>query len=123
MIKNFLLVGLGGAAGSMLRYFCLKWIGPFNPQSFPFGTLTVNCVGCLLIGLFYGIATKNSSFNAEIQLLVMTGFCGGFTTFSAFTQDGLLLLQQQRVTIFFLYFAASVILGLGATILGYLAGR
>jgi fluoride exporter len=123
VIKNFLLVGLGGAAGSMLRYFCLKWIGPFNSQSFPLGTLTVNCVGCLLIGVFFGIATKNSSFSAEMQLLAMTGFCGGFTTFSAFTQDGLLLLQQQRITIFFLYFAASVILGLGATILGYLASR
>jgi fluoride exporter len=123
VIKNLLLVGAGGAVGSMLRYLCQKWIGPFNSHSFPFGTFAVNCVGCLLIGFLYGTATKNNSISTEMQLLLMVGFCGGFTTFSAFTQEGMMLLQQQRVTIFFLYFAASVLLGLGSTFLGYLAGR
>jgi len=123
VIKNLLLVGLGGAAGSMLRFLCQRWIGPFNPTGFPYGTFAVNIVGCLLIGFFYGLATRNNSFSIELQFLLMTGFCGGFTTFSAFTQEGLILLQQQRITIFFLYFAASVLAGLGATFLGWLAGR
>lgn len=123
MIKNLLLVGIGGAAGSMLRYLCFKWIGPFNSHGFPYGTFAVNCIGCLLIGFFFGLAAKSTSFTSELQLLLMTGLCGGFTTFSAFTQDGLMLLQQQRIAIFFLYFAASVFFGLSATFLGYLVGR
>jgi len=123
VIKNLLLVGLGGATGSMLRYLCQRWIGPFGSDGFPFGTFTVNIIGCLLIGFFYGLSTKSPSFTREMQFLLMTGLCGGFTTFSAFTQDGMMLLQQQRVIVFFLYFAASVLLGLGATMLGFLAGR
>lgn len=123
MIRNFLLVGLGGALGSMLRFYCQKWIAPFNPVSFPIGTFAVNIIGCFLIGYFYGISQRSNTFSIELQFLLMTGFCGGFTTFSAFTQEGLMLLQQQRITIFFLYFAASVLVGLGATFLGFLTGR
>lgn len=118
MIKNVLFVALGGGAGSVLRFLCQKWIGSISNLSFPVGTLIVNIAGCFLIGLFFSLSIKNNSFNNDWQLLLMTGLCGGFTTFSAFTLDGMNLLKQDKTGFFFLYIAASVLLGLLATWIG-----
>jgi len=119
IIKNILLVGLGGGLGSMARYACQKWVADNYAPHFLWGTFAVNITGCLVIGIFWGLAFKSFAVNESWKLFLMTGLCGGFTTFSAFTLEGMGLLQQQRVFLFLLYFAASVFIGLAATFLGY----
>jgi fluoride exporter len=111
MIKNFLLVGVGGFVGSMLRY-ATSLI--FKESSFPLATFVVNIVGSFFIGWIVSMVIKNPSASSQLKLLWATGLCGGFTTFSAFTAEGIHLLQQQRYTIFLLYFTASILLGLAA---------
>jgi CrcB protein len=118
MIKNLLLVGLGGGIGSMARYLCQKWFMILYPSSFPLGTFAVNITGCLLIGIFWGIAFKSFEAVETWKLFLMTGLCGGFTTFSAFTLEGVGLLKEQKFLLFFSYIAGSVILGLLATYAG-----
>lgn len=105
-------VALGGAAGSVLRYGVQK---TFN-ASFPFGTLLVNVIGCFLIGMLWATLRHEDE---EKRLLLMTGFCGGFTTFSAFTLEGVQMMTSGRWTAFFLYTISSVACGLLATFLGY----
>lgn len=114
-MNQFLLVGLGGAVGSMLRFLIQR---QFNHPSFPYGTIAVNMVGCFTIGLLWAFFTKGNISDAT-RLLLITGFCGGFTTFSAFTQEGLQMLQQARFGLFFIYTLASVAAGLLATFAGY----
>lgn len=118
LLKNILLVGVGGALGSVARYLGNKFISQLYPQSFPVGTFIVNILGCFLIGIFYGFANRQEYFTPTFRLLLMTGFCGGFTTFSAFTLEGMQLLNEQRFLIFTLYFTLSVLLGLIATFTG-----
>ena len=118
MIKNFLIIGLGGGAGSMLRYAVQKFFQGQSAVAFPTGTLLVNISGCLLIGILWGMVSRSLSWNEEMKLLLMTGFCGGFTTFSAFTLEGIGLLKENKTALFFIYLTASVIGGLLATFIG-----
>lgn len=118
LFKDLLLVGIGGAAGSIVRYATQKWITMLYPHAFPAGTFVVNIAGCFLIGLLFGLSAKHEYLSPAFRLLLMTGFCGGFTTFSAFTLEGMELLQQQKFFIFAMYFALSVFLGLIATFAG-----
>jgi fluoride exporter len=118
MIRNLLLVGLGGGLGSMARYICQKWLNTGMAAHFPLGTFAVNIVGCLAIGILWGISFKSFDSNEQWKLLLMVGLCGGFTTFSAFTLEGIGLLRENRISTFFLYMAGSVITGLLATWLG-----
>ena len=96
-MNNFLLVGAGGALGSMLRYAISLLIGA---RAFPFATLTVNIAGSLLIGILLGLSVKNSISDFGWKLLAV-GICGGFTTFSALSLEGFKLLQQHRYLFFF----------------------
>lgn len=118
MIKNILLVGLGGCLGSMARYLCQRWFLLNYPHHFPWGTFAVNISGCLLIGIFWGLSFKSFAENESWKLFLMTGLCGGFTTFSAFTLEGIGLLKEQRLFLFFSYVVGSVVLGLFATYAG-----
>lgn len=118
MIKNLLIVGLGGAGGSMLRYAVQKIFNAHIAAAFPTGTLLVNISGCFLIGILWGFASRSLDWNEEIKLLLMTGFCGGFTTFSAFTLEGIGLLKESKTTLFIIYITASVVGGLLATFIG-----
>jgi len=118
MIKNILLVGLGGGIGSMARYGCQKWLTLSWLPSFPWGTFTVNILGCFLIGIFWGLSFRSFDSNESWKLFLMTGLCGGFTTFSAFTLEGVGLIREQKIALFFSYVAASVLLGLAATYAG-----
>lgn len=115
MIQQWVLVGLGGAAGSMLRFAGQKLL---PAQSFPYGTFAVNITGCLLIGIFWALFQKGL-LHTEGRLLLMTGLCGGFTTFSAFTLESIQLLQSGRIIPFILYLTTSLTLGLLATFCGY----
>jgi CrcB protein len=118
MMKNMLLVGLGGGVGSMARYIFQRWASAIYPHHFPWGTFGVNIIGCFLIGIFWGISFKSFESNESWKLFLMVGLCGGFTTFSAFTLEGIGLIREQRLLLFFSYVAASVVLGLLATYIG-----
>ncbi len=118
MIKNILLVGLGGGAGSILRYLCQRWFAEVYSHSFPWGTFAVNITGCFLIGVFWGLTFKTFDSNEHWKLFLMTGICGGFTTFSAFTLEGIGLIREEKIGLFFIYVASSVVVGLALTLLG-----
>ena len=116
MFKNFLIVGLGGALGSMLRYATSLLI---SIKSFPFATLSINIVGSFIIGLVLAFSIKDESFANNWKLFLATGICGGFTTFSAFTLENMQLLQSGKTGMAFLYIALSIVLGIAATFAGY----
>jgi CrcB protein len=118
MIKNFLIIGLGGAVGSMLRYAVQKIFQAQTAATFPTGTLLVNIAGCFMIGILWSLVSRSLTWNDELKLLLMTGFCGGFTTFSAFTLEGIGLLKENRTVLFVIYLMASVVGGLLATFIG-----
>ena len=118
MIKNILLVGLGGSLGSIARYLTKKWFAANFLQAFPWGTFVVNSIGCFLIGLFWGLNFKSIDNNENWKLFLLTGICGGFTTFSAFTLERIGLVKEQKLFLFFSYVAASVVIGLLATYIG-----
>jgi fluoride exporter len=111
-------VGIGGGLGSVLRYGISFFVGKHVPLVFPLGTLLVNISGCFLIGMFYAMAAKDSAFTADWRLFLITGICGGYTTFSTFSYDGLILLKQGATLSFMLYIFGSVVLGLLATFAG-----
>jgi CrcB protein len=114
-MMQLLLIGIGGGAGSILRYICQR---QWNDNNIPYGTLVVNIIGCFVIGLLAGFVSKNA-ISDSLKMLLMTGVCGGFTTFSAFTLEGNGLLQQGRFFYFIIYTALSVAGGLFVTFLGY----
>ncbi len=115
MLKAFTLVGLGGAIGSIGRYLAAQYIqSRFVASGFPYGTLIVNITGCFLIGLIFGLAAK-ADILSEWRLFLVTGICGGYTTFSAFSYESIALLRSGNIAHCFIYIAASVILGLIAT--------
>ena len=115
MIKNILFVGLGGCLGSIARYVCQRWFAEVYSHTLPWGTFAVKITGCFLIGVLWGITFRSFDSNEQWKLFLMTGLCGGFTTFSAFTLEGIGLIREQKMAVFFSYVAASVLLGLAAT--------
>ena len=116
MIKNLLLVGLGGALGSMLRYAAAVMI---NTKYFPWPTLTVNIIGSFFIGLIFALSIKDDTFLNNWKLFLATGICGGFTTFSAFSLENMGLLQQGKYATALTYICLSIILGIFAAFAGY----
>lgn len=118
MIKNILLIGLGGGIGSIARYFCQKWVAENIQHPFPWGTFAVNVAGCFLIGIIYAIAERTTVLAPQIRLLLITGFCGGFTTFSTFAFENMNLLRNGDMTYMLLYTLASVVLGIAAVFAG-----
>ncbi len=117
-MRALFFVGVGGGIGSILRYLMQIFVGRHVPLVFPLGTFLVNCSGCFLIGMFYSLATKYTGFNPDWRLFLITGLCGGFTTFSTYSYDGLVLLKQGSNFAFMIYVLGSVVLGLLATFAG-----
>ncbi len=115
LIKNLLLVGAGGAIGSVLRYATSLVT---TSKNFPLTTFIVNIAGSFLIGILLALSLRNN-ISEEGWKFLAVGICGGFTTFSALSLEGLQLLQQQRYFVFLLYFAVSIAGGLAATYAGY----
>lgn len=118
MKSEILYLFIGGGTGTVLRYAVQAGLHErITPYSFPWSTLAVNILGSLLIGIFYTLSS-HLHFSTEIRLLLTTGLCGGFTTFSTFSYDSLLLLKQGHYLSFLLYLAGSLVLGITAAFLG-----
>jgi len=118
-MKSFILVFLGGGLGSGLRYLVAIAMNQYS-KVLPFGTFTVNMIGCLLIGLVLGYAQKENTLTSNQTLLLATGFCGGFTTFSAFANENLELIRNGELFNFSIYAIGSVFLGILLILIGYL---
>jgi len=118
IMKPLLLIGSGGAIGSISRYLMTIFVSKYVTITFPMGTFLVNISGCFLIGLLYGIAARYAWVNLEWRLFLITGICGGYTTFSSFSWESISLVRQGDYVYFFTYALGSLILGLLATVGG-----
>jgi len=122
MIRTILLIGLGGGIGSVFRYLTTIIVSKYYNNAFPLATFIINMIGCFLIGAFMGFI-ENGGPNDNYKYLFVTGFCGGYTTFSAFAYENSSLMSTQNTFIAFTYIAASVVAGLLFVWLGLLIGR
>lgn len=113
-----LLVASGGAIGSLLRYYVGQWALRLAGPAFPWGTLTVNVVGCFVIGVFAELILRRFDASPELRLLLITGFLGGFTTFSAFSLDAISLFERGAAVSGAVYIFASVGLSMAAVMAG-----
>lgn len=117
MLRAILIVGSGSFIGGALRYLISQMMKPVG-AGFPYGTFCVNILGCFLIGLLYGLFAKYSSTSSDWCLLLTTGLCGGFTTFSTFCNESVSMMQNGNWGSLALYIGGSVALGLLAVVLG-----
>ncbi len=118
LLKEFLLVSLGSFLGGGLRFLVSKWVQALTWLAFPFGTFAVNILGCLLIGFLVGLPCAGHSMTPHVKLLLVTGFCGGFTTFSTFMNENSTLLKDGNYLSLGLYVVGSLIIGFIAVIIG-----
>jgi len=119
-MRNIIMVGLGGFTGSVFRYLVSGWIQKFSDSPFfPYGTLGVNVIGCLLVGLLGGWADNAELFSPSGRLLLIVGMLGGFTTFSTFSYETMALLRDREVLAATTYIGLHLILGFAAVALGY----
>lgn len=123
MLRNILLVALGGALGSVARYLLSALVQEQAHSAFPWGTMTVNVAGCLIIGFVTALAAAHGVVSPQVKLVLTTGFCGGFTTFSTFMNETLTLTSAGTTTWAVLYVAVSVVLGFAAAAAGMQLGR
>ena len=119
-MKSFLLVFLGGGIGSSCRFLISNIINNSFKSFHYLGTFSVNIIGCIIVGIVMGFLQKENNFNQNYLLLFSSGFCGGFTTFSAFANENLDLIKNGNFSLFFLYVISSVVFGIAAAYLGYL---
>lgn len=112
------LIALGGALGALARYFFSNWITNKSSFIFPWGTFSVNVLGCFILGFIYVLGTEKLMINASIRTFLTVGFLGAFTTFSTFSLDTLKIMMSGEIKIAFLYMMGSVGVGLTAAYLG-----
>jgi CrcB protein len=118
-MKHIILVAIGGSIGAVARYKLGGLVlGHIAGWKFPFATFLVNIAGCLIAGMAAGVEWKYGFFSPQVRLLLFTGLLGGFTTFSAFGIETMLLLQRQEFLWAAFYVGASVFLGIAALWLG-----
>lgn len=119
MLKEILYIGAGGFIGSVMRYLVSQTLNPAT-TAFPWGTLTVNILGCLIIGIIAGLTLRHPSLlSPGASLFLTVGLCGGFTTFSTFSKEALALLQNNCTLAFALYVIGSITIGVAAVAIGY----
>ncbi|HRG02664.1 MAG: fluoride efflux transporter CrcB [Paludibacteraceae bacterium] len=119
-MKQLLLVGFGGFFGSIARYWMSKLNLTWDFHSIPMGTLAVNIIGSFLIGFMLGIFMNSNLLHTNLKLFLVVGFCGGFTTFSSFTNENFLLLQNGQYLTALIYIGGSIIIGILAVFAGFL---
>jgi len=118
MFKAFLIVGVGSFFGGGTRYLIQQFVLKISTFPFPFGTLAVNIIGSFIIGIIFGVNLKTNTISSEMKWFLVTGFCGGFTTFSSFSLETFSLFREGQYVYFFSYVATSVVIGLLATFTG-----
>jgi fluoride exporter len=123
MIKTLLLIGLGSFIGGIGRFALGRYVQSTTHSLLPWGTFTVNVLGCLLIGILFGVSLKSDALTTSWKLFLIIGICGGFTTFSTFSLENLELLRNGNILHFFVYTVMSVAIGLLATFGGYMITR
>lgn len=116
MLKQLIFVFIGGGLGSVFRYAIGKYLNP--TYGFPLGTFAVNVIGSLLLGILLGYATRTNQLSTGLSLLLATGFCGGFTTFSTFVYESQTFLKEGNLLHFGLYTLGSFAVALAAVLLG-----
>ena len=116
-MKQLGLVFIGGGFGSVLRYIIGKWLNN-TENGIPYGTFAANILGSLLIGIILGYTSKNETISQNTTLLLATGFCGGFTTFSTFAYESHVFLKSGDFTTFAFYTIASFVIGFLAVFAG-----
>lgn len=119
MWRSMLVVGLGSFVGGALRYALSVWMKPLCAHGFPWATLAVNLLGCAVFGVVMGLFSRYSSPPHTVCLLLTTGVCGGFTTFSTFAYEGMQLLHQGNIMLCAVYVLLSVVIGLALAALAY----
>jgi len=117
-LKFILIIFAGSGIGGVARYGMQSSIYKLYPFTFPLGTLLVNILGCFCIGIFAALGDKGNLLSQEWRLALVTGFCGGFTTFSTFAFENMNLLRTGNYLYFGLYTLASILLGLAAVFFG-----
>jgi CrcB protein len=118
MFKTIFYIAIGGAIGSVLRYLTSVFVNKYWANQFPLATLLTNVLGCLIIGFLIGILEKNNLATSNLKWFLITGFCGGYTTFSNFGYENYSLLQSNNSLLAFGYIALSILLGIFAVWLG-----
>ena len=118
MFRSFLIVGIGSFFGGGTRYLTQTWLVRHFTFTFPWGTFAVNIIGSFIIGVIFGLSTRTSLISNQMKLLLATGFCGGFTTFSSFSLDTYGLLRDGQFMQAFGYVSISLILGFFAAYIG-----
>jgi fluoride exporter len=121
-MKQVLLVFIGGGVGSALRYLVGKFL-KMPASGFPWSTFSVNVLGSLIIGILMGVTLKNSALSENQSLLLITGLCGGFTTFSAFAYENQVFLKEGDFINFFIYTLGSIGVGLAAVFFGFFISK
>jgi CrcB protein len=112
MLKSILIVGFGGFVGTVARFLTSRYFQENITSVFPWSTLIINILGSLLIGIIFGISEKGDFMSPDVRLFLTVGICGGFTTFSTFSNDAFLLLRQEEWIRFAFYTSMSFFLGL-----------
>ncbi|MEJ5266037.1 MAG: fluoride efflux transporter CrcB [Bacteroidales bacterium] len=118
-MRILMAIGAGSFLGGIARYLMSRWFQGLFLTAFPIGTLSVNVLGSFLIGLFYGVFERAPFLDTELRMFLTVGFCGGFTTFSTFANENLMLLREGNFFYAGLYIFFSLFLGLLAAYLGY----
>ena len=119
MYKTIIAVGLGGFIGSVLRYLVSRLTTGVDFASLPLGTLTVNVLGCFVLGLLSGLFERTGSLSPELKLLLTTGLCGGFTTFSTFMGENFSMARNGQFMLMAAYLMLSLVLGFVLFFAGY----
>ena len=118
MFKTLILIGIGGGLGSILRYLTGFVFFKFYSSTFPLATFSINLIGCFIIGILIAFSSKQFILSEQLKFFLITGFCGGYTTFSAFSTENIQLFLKGEYLITALYIAASVFFGILAVFLG-----
>ncbi len=122
-MKELTLVAVAGAVGTLARYGLSNWVQKVGGEKFPWSTLVVNLLGCLLFGLVFALAEERQLISARLRLVLLTGFMGAFTTFSTYGFETAALLRSEQWGIALANIAAQNVLGIGAVFLGMSLGR